>query len=91
VNAVTTRTGKSMQDPPYPQDAGTRWKTVTTKDTDAKDECKEEAEEPNTTANHEEIEEVPRASKSTTIQPPYYFRNGEGGRWPTSNLASLSR
>jgi hypothetical protein len=50
VNAVTTRTGKSMQDPPYLQDAGTRWKTVTTRNADAEDEVQEEAGESNTTA-----------------------------------------
>jgi hypothetical protein len=40
----------STQDPPYPQDAGTQWKTITDRDTDAEDEEKEEAEESNTTA-----------------------------------------
>jgi hypothetical protein len=50
VNAVATLTGKSMQDPPHPQDAGTRWKTVTARATDAEDEVQEEAEESNTIA-----------------------------------------
>jgi hypothetical protein len=50
VNAVTTRTGKSAPDPPHPQDAGTRWKTVTARATDAEDEVQEEAEESNTIA-----------------------------------------
>jgi hypothetical protein len=39
-----------MQDPPYLQDAGTRWKTVTTRNADAEDEVQEEAGESNTTA-----------------------------------------
>jgi hypothetical protein len=38
VNAVTTRAGKSMQDPLHPQDAGTRRKTVTARNIDAEDE-----------------------------------------------------
>jgi hypothetical protein len=62
VNAVTTWTGKSTQDPPHPQDAGTRWKTVTTRDAKAEDEVQEEAEESNTTATQGETEEVPRGS-----------------------------
>jgi hypothetical protein len=50
VNSVSTRTGKSTQDPPHPQDAGTWRKTVTARDADAEDEVQEEAEESNTTA-----------------------------------------
>jgi len=38
VNAVTTWGGMSTKDLPHPQDVGTRWKTVTTMDTDAEDE-----------------------------------------------------
>jgi hypothetical protein len=38
VNTVTMWTGKSMHDPPHPQDAGTRWKTVTATDAKAEDE-----------------------------------------------------
>jgi hypothetical protein len=38
VNVVTTRAGKSTQDPLHPQDAGTWWKTVTTRDIDAEAE-----------------------------------------------------
>jgi hypothetical protein len=62
VNVVSTRTEKSMQDPPHPQDAGTRWKTVTTRDADVEDEVQDEADESNTTATQGETEEVPRAS-----------------------------
>jgi hypothetical protein len=50
VNAVSTRTGKSTQDPTLPQDAGARWKIETARDADAEDEVQEEAEESNTTA-----------------------------------------
>jgi hypothetical protein len=39
-----------MQDPPHPQDAGTRQKTVITSDAEAEDEVQEEAEESNTIA-----------------------------------------
>jgi hypothetical protein len=38
VNAVTMRTGKSMQDAPHPHDEDTRWKTVTIRDANAEDE-----------------------------------------------------
>ena len=29
INAVTTHGGKSTREPPFPQDAGNQWKTVT--------------------------------------------------------------
>jgi hypothetical protein len=45
VNVVTTRIGKSMQEPPFPQDAGTRRKTVTARNTYSEDEVQEEADE----------------------------------------------
>ena len=47
-NAVTTWTGKSMQEPPYPRDAGTRLKIVTARNIDAEDEVLEKAKESNT-------------------------------------------
>ena len=34
VSAVTTRGGKSTQEPPFPKDAGKQRKTVTASDTD---------------------------------------------------------
>ena len=50
VSAVTTRTGKSTQEPPYPKDAGSRRKAVPASNTSTADEDQEEAEESNTTA-----------------------------------------
>jgi hypothetical protein len=50
VSAVTTQTGKSTQEPPYPKDVGSRRKTVTASNTFAEDKNQEEAEESNTTA-----------------------------------------
>jgi hypothetical protein len=50
VNAVTTRAGKSTQDPPHLQDVGTQQKTVSARNTNAEDEVQEEAKESNTTA-----------------------------------------
>ena len=38
VSAVTTRTGKSMQEPPYPKDAGSRRKAVPSSNTSAADD-----------------------------------------------------
>jgi len=38
VNAVTTRGGKSTREPPFPQDAGTRRKAVSTSHADAEEE-----------------------------------------------------
>ena len=38
VSAVTTRTGKSMQEPPYPKDAGSRRKAIPASNTSAADE-----------------------------------------------------
>jgi hypothetical protein len=57
------QTTKSMQEPPFPQDTGTRRKTITARDADAEDEVQEEAEESDTTATQGETEEVPRASR----------------------------
>ena len=50
VSAVTTQTGKSMQEPPYPEDAGSRRKAVPASNTSVANEEQEEAEESNTTA-----------------------------------------
>src|SRR6185436_3672315 len=50
VSAVTTRTGKSTQEPPYPKDVGSRRKAIPASNTSAGDEDQEEAEESNTTA-----------------------------------------
>ena len=44
VSAVTTRTGKSTQEPPYHKDAGSRRKAVPASNTSAADEDQEEAE-----------------------------------------------
>ena len=50
VNVVTVRARQSAQRPHLPQDAGTRRKTVTARNTDAEDGVLEEAEESNTIA-----------------------------------------
>ena len=57
---MTTRTGKSTQEPPYPKDAGFWRKAVPASNTSAADEDQEEAEESNTTAAQEETVEPPR-------------------------------
>ena len=72
VSVVTTRTGKSTQDPHYPKDAGSRWKAVPASNTSTADEDQEEAEESNTTAAQEETVEPPRTSREfhdTTALP----------------------
>ena len=50
VSAVTTRGGKTTQEPPFPQDAGKQRKTVTASHTEVEDEVQEEAIESNTSA-----------------------------------------
>ena len=50
VNAVAVRARQSAQKPHLPQDASTRWKTVTARNTYAEDGVLEEAEESNTIA-----------------------------------------
>ena len=62
VSAVTTRTGKSTQEPPYPKDAGSRRKAVPASNTSTTDKDLEEAEKSNTTAAQEETVEPPRTS-----------------------------
>ena len=72
VSAVTTRTGKSTQEPPYLKDAGSRQKAVPASNTSAADEDQEEVEESNTTAAQEETVEPPRTSREfhdTTALP----------------------
>ena len=72
ISAVTTRTGKSMQEQPYPTNGGSRQKVVPASNTSAADEDQEEAEESNTTAAQEETVEPPRTSREfhdTTALP----------------------
>ena len=61
-----------MQEPPYPEDAGSRRKVVPASNTSTADEDQEEAEESNTTAGQEETVEPPRTSREfhdTTALP----------------------
>ena len=69
---MTTRTGKSTEEPPYPKDAGSLRKAVPASNTSIADEDQEEAEESNTTAAQEETVEPPRTSREfhdTTVLP----------------------
>ena len=54
VSAVTTRGGKTTQEPPFPQDAGKQRKIVTASHTEVEDEMQEEAVESNTSATQED-------------------------------------
>jgi len=63
VSAVTTRSGKSTQEPSVPLDARTRRKTVTASHTEAEEEEQEEAVESNTLATREDTVEPPRTSR----------------------------
>ena len=66
------RARQSVQKPSVPQDAGTRRKTVTAKNTDAEDRVLEEAEESNTIATQEDPVEPSRTSRDchdTTALP----------------------
>ena len=72
VNAVAVRARQSAQKPHLPQDASTRWKTVTARNTYAEDGVLEEAEESNTIATQEDPVEPPRTSRDchdTTALP----------------------
>ena len=72
VSAVDVRARQSAQKPPLPQDASTRWKSITARNTDAKDGVLEEAEESNTIATQEDPVEPPRTSRDyhdTTALP----------------------
>ena len=73
VSAVAVATRQSAQKPPLPQDAGTQWKTVTTRNTDAEDGVLEEAKESNTIATQEDPVEPLKLHWTVTIQPPYRF------------------
>ena len=72
VNAVAVRARQPAQKPHLLQDASTRWKTVTARNTEAEDGVLEEAEESNTIATQEDPVEPPRTSRDchdTTILP----------------------
>ena len=60
VSAVTTRGGKSTQEPPFPKDAGKQWKTVTTSSTEFEEKEQEEAVDSNIPATQEDPVEPPR-------------------------------
>ena len=72
VSAVTTRDGKTTQEPPFPQDAGKQRKTVTASHTEVENEVQEEAVDSNTPATQEDPVEPPRTSRdyhNTTALP----------------------
>ena len=72
VNAVAMRARQSTQRPHLLLDAGTQRKTVTARNTDAKDGVLEEAKESNTIATQEDPVETPRTSRDchdTTALP----------------------
>ena len=73
---VTTRGGKSTQEPPFPQDAGKQRKTVTASSTEVEDEEQEEAVDSNTPVTQEDSVEPPRTHGTITTQLPYRFRSG---------------
>ena len=76
VNAVTTRGGKTMQEPPFPKDAGKQRKTVTASSTDIEDEEQEEADDSNTPATQEDPMEPQELHGTITTQLPYRFHSG---------------
>ena len=72
VNAVTTHGGRSTQEPPFPQDAGTQRKAASASHTDAEEEEQEEAVDSNTIEAQEDPVEPPRTSRDyhdTTALP----------------------
>ena len=72
VSAVTTRGGKTTQEPPFPKNAVKQRKTVTASHTEVEDEEQEEAVESNTPATQEDPVEPPRTSQDyhdTTALP----------------------
>ena len=73
VNAVAVRARQSTQRPHLLQDVGTRWETVTARNTDAEDGVLEEAEESNNIATQEDTVEPLELHGTITIQPPYHF------------------
>ena len=76
VSVVTTQTGKSTQEPPYPKDVGSRRKAVPASNTSAGDEDQEEAEESNTTAAQGKPWNPLELHGSFMTLLPYRFRNG---------------
>ena len=69
---MTTRGGKTTQEPPFPQDAGKQWKTVTASHTEVEDGVQKVAIESNTSATQEDPVEPPRTSRDyhdTTALP----------------------
>ena len=72
VSAVTTRGGKTTQEPPFPKDAGKQRKTVTASSTKVEDEEQEEAIDSNTPATQKDPVEPLRTSRDyhdTTALP----------------------
>ena len=76
VSTVTTRGGKTTQEPPFPQDAGSQRKAATASHTDAEDEEQEEAIDSNTPATHEDPWNPQELHGTITTQLPYRFRSG---------------
>ena len=73
---MTTRGGKSTQEPPLPQDAGTRWKAASASHADAEEEEQEEAIDSNTIASQEDPVEPPRTSWDYHDTTTLSFRSG---------------
>jgi hypothetical protein len=76
VSAVTMRGGKTMQEPPLPQDAGKQRKTITAGHTEVEDEVQQEAVEYNTSATQEDPVEPLELHGTITAQLPYRFQSG---------------
>jgi hypothetical protein len=76
VSAVTTRTGKSTQEPPYPKDVGSRRKAIPASNTFDADTDQEEAEESNTLLPRRKLWNPLELHGTFMTQLPYYFRNG---------------
>ena len=91
VNVVVVWVRQSAQKPPLLQDVGTRWETITARNTDAEDGVLEDAEESNSIATQEDPVEPPRTSRDyhdTTALP---FSERIRKRWPTNNSTNSSR
>jgi len=67
VSAVTTRGGKTTQEPPLPKDAGKQRKTVTASSTDVEVEEQEEAIDSNTPATQEDPENFTGLSRHNCL------------------------
>ena len=63
VCVVTTRGGKTTQEPPFPKDAGKQRKTITSSSTEVEDKEQEEAVDSNTPATQEDPVEPSRTSR----------------------------